>query len=237
MCGYLGNVTDSPLTRALMILLRMEDALPTLRNNPGTGPASAVEMILQNDRGRHIQPAVWWLLLERDPRGGHKPSKYTSFNTRSDKLEQKRSAGYGPYRMSRCIVPATYFIEGEGAKSARRYHRIEPDETAFALGGLYRTWLDRETGELTYSCSVITLPPHPSNAWRRVHSQSTPLMLPAIDPDLIARWLDPTFDRVEAFAPLLEPRFPGNIRCVPIERPGDQRKIGEPLVIGADYER
>lgn len=234
MCGFLGNVTDSPLTRALMILLEMEDVLPKLRNNPGTGPASVVDVILQDKQGRRIQPAVWWMLQERDPRGGHKPSKYTSFNTRSDKLDVKRSAGYAPYRTSRCIVPASYFIEGDGPKGARRYHRVEPTESAFALGGLYRTWLDRETGEITYSCSVITLPPHPSEVWRRVHSQSTPLMLPANDPDLIARWLAPDFNRVDVFTALLEPGFPESIHCVPVERPGHQRELGAPLVIGAD---
>jgi putative SOS response-associated peptidase YedK len=234
MCGFLGNITDSPLTQALMILLEMEDVLPALHHTPGTGPAGVVDVILQDVHGRRIQPAVWWLLLERDPRGGHKPSKYTSFNTRSDKLDVKRSVGYGPYRNSRCIVPATYFIEGDGPKGARRYHRVEPLDAAFALGGLYRTWLDQKTGEVTYSCSVITLPPHPSEIWRQVHSQSTPLMLPVKDADLIARWLDPGFDRVEAFDVLLEPSFPQAVTCVSVERPGHQREIGKSFVIEAD---
>jgi len=45
-------------------------------------------------------------------------------------------------------------------------------------------------------------------------------MLPTDKPDTLHQWLDPAFDQVEAFQPLLEPRFPGNLRWVPVERPG-----------------
>ncbi len=230
MCGHIGNVVDSFLARMLLDALDMGHALPGLRNNPGTGPASSIDIILQDEQGRRVQPAIWWLLLER-AETGYKPSKYTSFNTRSDKLDQKRSAGYRPYRNSRCIVPATYIIEGEGTKGARRYHRVEPTESAFALGGLYRTWLNKETGELTYSSSVIALPPHPDERWLGIHTKSMPLMLPTDNSEVIAKWLDPAFDQVEEFHPLLEPRFPGNLRCVPVERPGDQREVGNAFLI------
>jgi len=226
MCGYIGNLTDSPLTRVLMHYLGLEGSLGELRNNPGTGPAASVDIILEDGRGRRIQPAIWWLLLQKDGRGGLRPSRYTSFNSRSDKLHQRHSAGYLPYRNGRCIVPATYLIEGEGPRGARQYHRVEPIESAFALGGLYRTWLDEQTGELTYSCSVITLPPHPDQGWQRIHSKSTPLMLPAGDTGLLAKWLDPDSDRVGDFEALLAPCIPQPLSCVPVLRPGDQRPVG-----------
>ncbi len=234
MCGYIGNVTDSPLTRLLLTYLGMEGTHPVLRNNPGSGPAASIDMIMEDEQGRRIQSAIWWLLLESNRQGGFKPSRYTSFNTRSDKLDEKRSAGFQPFRKARCIVPATYFIEGDGPKGTRRYHRVEPAGSAFALGGLYRTWLDRETGELSYSCSVITLLPHSDERWRQVHSKSTPLMLPIGDTDLLAKWLDPHFDRVEEFKSLLEPRFPTPLTCVPVQRPGDQKEIGEAFEIGQE---
>lgn len=75
------------------------------------------------------------------------------------------------------MVPASYFIEGTGPKGQRVYHRIEPTDQAFALGGLYRTWLNRETGEVLYSCSVITLPPHVSDTWQAIHPKSTPFQI------------------------------------------------------------
>lgn len=231
MCGWIGNVTDSPLTRALLSILGMEELLPRLRDNPGSGPASSIDIIIGGQRPQVVE-ALWWLLLERQE-GCFRPSKYTSFNTRSDRLDEKRSVGYLPYRRSRCLVPASYFIEGTGPKGRRLYHRIEPGSVAFALGGLYRAWVDREGGEVVHSCSIITLPPHPGAAWQGIHPKSTPLMLPA-DPEVIGRWLDPEFDRVEEFEPLLEPRFRQAVRCVPVERPGNQRQIGETVAIDPD---
>lgn len=147
MCGYLGNVTDDPLYKTLMDLL-----IPSQNSNhgqqelelniPGTGPAAKVNIIRGTAEGRTLDQAIWWLLLDKQQDGSFKPSKYTSFNTRSDKLNVPRSAGYKPFRESRCIIPATYIVEGEGAKNNRSYHKIEPQKCAFALGGLYRTWLN-----------------------------------------------------------------------------------------------
>ena len=224
MCGYIGNVVDDPLANVLMDILGID--LSALRNNPGSGPAASIDIVVSPDRT--VIPAIWWLLLE-SVEGKFKASKYTSFNTRSDKLNTPRSAGYQPYRQSRCIIPATYIIEGEGVKGSRRYHRIEPTHQAFALGGLYRTWTYRETGEQIHSCSVITLPPH--EQWKNIHSKSTPLMLPTDRPDVIEQWLDPQFQNVADFEPLLTPTFHDELVCTPVERPGKQTVIGEPIHI------
>ena len=131
----------------------MEELLSRLRDNPGSGPASSIDIIV-DDRGSQVRKALWWLLLERQE-GRFRPSKYTSFNTHSNKLDQKRSVGYLLYRKSRCLVPASYFIEGTGPKGRRLYHRIQPTGEAFALGGLYRAWVDRESGEMVHSCSKV----------------------------------------------------------------------------------
>lgn len=227
MCGFLGNIVDSPLTRALLETLGMASAAPALRLNPGTGPATSIDIIAQAAEGPRVIPALWWLLLERSAQG-YRPSKYTSFNTRSDKLNEPRSLGYHPYRHSRCIVPATYIIEGEGPRGHRKYHRIEPTTAAFALGGLYREWIHPDSEAKTLSCSVITLPPHPQ--WMDIHSRSTPLFLPH-DRELLARWLDPRITDVAEFEPLLTPAFHDRLRCLPIERPGHQRPLGEPIMI------
>ncbi len=72
MCGHIGNVVDSYLVRKLLDALDMGEALPKLRNNPGAGPASSIDIILQDEQGRRVQPAIWWLLLERAV-SGYKP--------------------------------------------------------------------------------------------------------------------------------------------------------------------
>ena len=224
MCGYLGNVIDSPLTQALMLILGVDFGEYPLRDNPGSGPAASIDIVLERDGRRIIVPAVWWLLL--NPSEGLKPSRYTSFNTRSDKLNVAGSAGAKPFRTSRCVIPATYIIEGEGPKGARRYHRIEPTTTAFAMGGLYKEWVHPDTGQQVFSCSVITLAPHPR--LMDIHSKSTPLFLPN-DPRVIERWLSPDITDISEFSPLLQPFLPETVRCVPIDRPGSQKQVGEEI--------
>jgi len=228
MCGFLGNMNESPLARTLMDVLGMASQQDQLRGNPGTGPAARVDIIRAGAGGAEVSQALWWLLLEKTP-SGFKPSKYTSFNTRSDKLNVPRSAGYTAFRQSRCIVPATFIIEGEGSKGARRYHRIEPTRRAFALGGLYREWQHPQTGEVATSCSIITLPPHPQ--WQGIHSKSIPLFLPAENTELIQQWLNPAFNQVEAFNDLVVPAFHDQLICTPIERPGNPVPAGERLVL------
>lgn len=242
MCGYLGNVIQDPLYKNLMDLLQVKDQLNLEFDNPGSGPAASINIIHAPDHAaeqgsvsaeRQLDKAIWWLLLDKQPDGGLKPSKYTSFNTRSDKLNVPRSAGYKAFRLSRCIIPATYIIEGEGAKNARKYHKIEPRHCGFALAGLYLTWLDESTGEEVKSCSVITVPPTPE--WEGVHSKSTPLFLPANNAELIAQWLDPAVQNVELFDDLFEPliglRGEEELIATPIDRPGSQQVIGEARVI------
>ncbi len=79
-----------------------------------------------------------------------------------------------PFRTSRCIIPASGFVEGLGDK--KTYFHIRPAESAIAFGGVYREWLNKVTGELVYSASIITLPPH--QKLQAIHPKSLPLMLP-----------------------------------------------------------
>ena len=187
MCGRL-NVTDDPAVRALCDVLDINLWSEPQIFNRYIGAAHKVSFVRQTDRGRSLNNAIWWLLLE-PTETGFKPSKYTSFNTRYDKLNVPRSAGYIPFKQSRCIIPAKGFGESEFKNKKRIHcHDIEAADGAIAFGGLYKEWINRNTGETTFSCSVITLPPNPKMA--DIHSKSIPLMLPQ-DPDTINAWLDP----------------------------------------------
>ena len=221
MCGFFEFNNNSPLADELIEALDIDEQTPMFRANMGAGPASSVDIIVQSGSDRIVVPAVWWLLL--DPQT-LKPSRYTSFNTRSDKLNVKNSAGFIPYRHNRCIIPATAVIEGEGAKGSRRYHSIKPQHCAFAMGGLYRQWINKVTGEQATSCSVITLPPHPK--WQTIHSQSTPLFLPHADKAIIQQWLDPDVTNVEVFNQLLTPSFHDQLIATPIDRPSTRNPTG-----------
>ncbi|WP_432474487.1 SOS response-associated peptidase family protein [Amphritea sp. HPY] len=226
MCGFFEFNNSSSQADELIEALGIEDQAPMFRKNLGSGPASSVDIVVQSGNERIVVPAVWWLLLDQQTL---KPSRYTSFNTRSDKLNVKNSAGYHPYRQHRCIIPATAVVEGEGPKGSRKYHRIEPQHCAFALGGLYRQWINKDSGEHATSCSVITLSPHP--AWEKIHSKSTPLFLPHDDKALIDAWLDPAFTQVDKFDQLLTPTFRDSMLITPIDRPSTRQPVGDSFIL------
>lgn len=189
---------DSPEIRYLMQVLGVE--LYPLHDKPDIAPGSVIQIIHQRYGQRHLSDAIWWLFL--DPSTLKPNYKYASFNSRSDKLHSSKAIAYKPYRQSRCIIPASAFVEGLGDK--KTYHKICLEDSAIAFGGLYKEYINQSTGESVYSASVITLPPLLPE-WENIHPKSMPLILPFEDQETIAKWLDPNFTDVQQFEHLLKP--------------------------------
>ena len=223
MCGRF-NLIDSPeiqwLCKALGISL-----LPR-HENRDIAPGSSIAIVHNVGGGHQVSDAIWWLLLNHDTL---KPDyKYASFNSRYDKLSQKRSISYLPYRESRCIIPASAFIEGLGDK--KTYHKIELQKSAIAFGGLYKEYFKRETGEIVYSASIITLPPLVPQ-WNEIHPNSMPLMLDFEDEELVAKWLDPDFQEVEEFEDALVPGAHKDMVISKIGKPSKWNPISDSFII------
>lgn len=168
-----------------------------------------------------------------EPTGtGFKPSKYTSFNIRYDKLNVKGSAGYQAYRHSRCVIPAKGFGEAEYVNNKPlHYHDLTARNGAILLGGLCREWLNKDTGESALSCSVITLPPHPK--LKHIHSKASPLLLPK-DLTLVNHWLDESVTDPAVFTPLLQPHIPYDLLAQQIDKPSTYQATSEVFIIKSD---
>jgi len=220
MCGRFNLLPDSK-TASLSSRLQ---ARGELRYAPDLAPGAQVS-IIHGAPERRISTATWWLLL--DPDTGKPNYRYPSFNSRYDKLNTPRSLAWQPYRHSRCIIPASAFVEGLGDQQT--YHKIELEDRALAFGGLFRTLIKPDTGELVYSTSIITLPP--LDKWRRIHPKSMPLLLDVENDALVERWLDPAFTRVDAFAALLHPVLQWPQRITPIDRPGKWNPVGDSFLL------
>ncbi|MCY7296565.1 SOS response-associated peptidase family protein [Alteromonas sp. a30] len=231
MCGRL-NVSDDPAVRALCEMLDINIWSEPPIFTRYIGAASPVSIIRETTQGRSLDDAIWWLLLETSETG-FRPSKYTSFNTRYDKLNTPRSAGYTPYRESRCVIPAKGFGESEFNNKRRIHcHDLEAIDEAIAFGGLYKEWINPTTGEATFSCSVITLPPHPKFA--NIHSKSIPLMLPQ-EGDWLDAWLDPSITDTRRFDGLLQSKLRHNLKVQQIAKPSAYHQaIGDAFVIEKD---
>ena len=225
MCGRM-NVNDNAYMQDLMAMIRLPENRVNISQD--IAPAAKVSIIHQTPSARVISDAIWWLLLDKKTL---KPNyRYASFNSRYDKLNVPQSISYKPYRESRCIIPASGFVEGLGDK--KNYFQIEPVKRAIAFGGLYKEWLNEQTGELVYSASIITLPPHPK--LKHIHPKSTPLMLPYDNQHLIDMWLNPDFKQADAFEDILNPTLHVAQRITPIDKPSKRFATGNSFIIEAD---
>ena len=106
---------------------------------------------------------------------------------------------------------------------------IELVDQAIAFGGLYKESFNRNTGEIVYSASIITLPP--VNEWRNIHPKSMPLMLDYKNKELIDKWLDPNFSDIDTFSEPLNPEIRQTQRITPIVRPSQWNPIGESYLL------
>jgi putative SOS response-associated peptidase YedK len=229
MCGRL-NVSDDPFVTKLLANLGVEDSNKTMRYSRMVRATNVISIVREKNRKRQLDDAIWWLLQEPTEMG-FKSSKYTSFNTRYDKLNSPRSAGFTAYRETRCVIIAKGFGETEGKGINARYYDFCGKQSAIALGGLYRQWLHPNSQESILSCSVITLPPH--EKLRPYHTKASPLMLPH-DDDTINAWLDSSNHNTEMFADLLRPNIPCDLSVQEINKPSLFTPIGPLLSIERD---
>lgn len=225
MCGRF-NLIDSPEIQWLCESLGI--SLHGRHSSRDIAPGSTIAIVHESGGERLVSDAIWWLFL--DPESLKPNYKYASFNSRSDKLHNKRGISYKPFRESRCIIPASAFVEGLGDK--KTYHMIELEDSAIAFGGLFKEHLNRDTGEIVYSASIITLPPL-SPQWDEIHPKSMPLMLDFENTEVIDKWLDPEFHAVEEFEPLLEPRVIKPMKVTRIGKPSKWDPLEESFLIVA----
>lgn len=242
MCGRF-NVSDSPAVKQMLLRLGIDTHNWPIRISDYHRACSTISIVcrLKEDTGLDnvgectvLEDAIWWLLLDYKD-GQYKPSRFTSFNSRYDKLNVQGSAAYLPYRQSRCIIPASGFGETEhelinGKKKPVRYTNFS-SELPLALGGLYRQWQHPDTGHILNSCSIITLPPHPK--LQPYQSNASPLILP-LEGDWLEQWLDPQVQDVERFNPLLEPCLRQDLSAQMINKPGERQAIADPVLLEAD---
>ena len=83
---------------------------------------------------------------------------YKTLNARAETLTEKPSFSR-PIISNRCLIPVNGFFEWQHGPGKKIPHYIYlPAQEIFSLAGIYDTWLDRLTGELINSFSIITVP-------------------------------------------------------------------------------
>lgn len=230
MCGRL-NITDDPFVIQILLDLGIKDPHKNMLFSRFKRATDKVSIVYQDNHERKVAEATWWLLLTQT-QTGFKPSKYTSFNSRYDKLNVKNSAAYHPYRYHRCIVVAKGFGETQSISGkAPLYHDFQALNGALCFAGLYKKWHHPITDQHVISCSIITLAPHPK--LMPFHNKASPFILPQ-QPALLNAWLDSSFYDVSYFSDLLQPHLPNTLIAQQIDKPSQCNPISEEIIIERD---
>lgn len=117
-------------------------------------PMQIVGVVRQTASEREIQPLKWGLVPSwaKDAEIGNR-----MINARAETLTEKPSFREA-FRKRRCLIPTSGFYEwkktGSGAKQPFYFYLKEKE--IFGFAGLWEEWLDKESGELLETFTIIT---------------------------------------------------------------------------------
>ncbi len=176
MCGRYTVISPAP--KLANRFNAKEAASPAPNFN--AAPSQALP-IITNSAPDQIQLVSWGLVpsWSRDPASGPKP-----INARAETLAEKPSFRQLLSR-KRCLVLADSFYEWQATERGKIPHRILlKNEEPFAFAGLWDEWLDRATGELHPTFTIVTT--EPNELMAKLHNRM-PVILPG--PDAERAWL------------------------------------------------
>lgn len=122
---------------------------------------------------------------------------FNMINARSETIATK-AAYKEPLKRTRCLVPATGFYEWErtgerGGGPKLPHHYTHADGSPIVMAGLWTTWVDKATGEVLDSYTIVTR--EADDVVRPTHDRSPVLLGSGAD----MAWLDPgaSIDQLE----------------------------------------
>ena len=161
--------------------------------------------IVTADNPKEFQLFNWGLIPKWTPSEElARQFRTNNLNSKSETIFEKRSFSE-PIKNQRCLIPVTGFFEWrEINKKKYPYHIQLNNEEIFCLGGIYDEWVNKETGELINTFSIVTTEANPLMA--KIHNLK--LRMPFILPKSNAfDWLSPNLgesDIKEMMKPLNE---------------------------------
>ncbi|SNC77262.1 Putative SOS response-associated peptidase YedK [Hymenobacter gelipurpurascens] len=158
-------------------------------------PSQSLPVILNTEPGR-IQLMRWGLVpgWVKDLKAAPKP-----INARAETLTEKPSFRTLLQRR-RALVLADSFYEWQASTHGKTPYRILlKDQQPFAFAGLWDEWVDRQTGEVLPTFTIITT--EPNELMAPIHNRM-PVILPSRESELA--WLDDGLG-LEEYQHLLQP--------------------------------
>ncbi len=117
-------------------------------------PTQTIPAVLETGGERIISRLKWGLIPHWS-----KDDSYASklINARAETLAEKPSFR-DAFKHHRCIIPASGFYEWDKKSSGAKqpFYFYLNDKEVFGFAGLWEEWLDKESGELVETCTIIT---------------------------------------------------------------------------------
>jgi putative SOS response-associated peptidase YedK len=160
-------------------------------------PTQIIPAVLERE-GERIVSGLKWGLIPHWAKDDSFASKL--INARAESLDEKPSFREA-FKHRRCIIPACGFYEWEKtAKGAKQpFYFYLKDKEVFGFAGLWEEWLDKDSGELLETCTIITT--EANEVLRPVHDR----MPVIIKPEDYERWLDEKETNTDNLQNLLAP--------------------------------
>lgn len=146
----------------------------------------------QDRQARELVKGQWGLIpsFAKTP---HLP--YSTNNARSEELEAKASYRQPWAKSQRCIIPVAAFWEPCWETGKNVWWRFErADGDAFGLAGLWNTWIDKSTGELFESYTMLTMNADHHPLMSRMHKPDPKLPAQAQDKRMVVVLEPKTWD-------------------------------------------
>ena len=203
MCGRFAQITP---VGDLVNIFEVTDSLPL---QPRYNIAPTQDVAVVRAAGHHRQLALLrWGLVPRWAKDLSIGSK--TFNARSETVHEKPSFK-AAFKSRRCLIPASGFYEWDKLGSFRQpYYVSRSDGRPLALAGLWEAWVDRLSGELLESCTILTTSANQTVG--RIHDRM-PVILEQDDCGL---WLDHTVQRTEELTGLFRPAAEEILQMIPV---------------------
>lgn len=172
-------------------------------------PSQMIDAVLNQKEERLLTQLKWGLVPHwaKDAEIGKR-----MINARAETIREKPSFREA-FQKRRCIIPASGFYEwqkkGAGGGKQPFYFYLNEKEV-FGFAGLWEEWLDKQTGELMETCTIITTTAN--EVLKPVHDRM-PVILKAENYD---EWLDEKVKDEERLEKLLIPYPAGEMKSHPV---------------------
>lgn len=134
-------------------------------------------------------------------------------NARAETITEKPSFREA-FKSRRCIIPASGFYEWQKVEKGAKqpYYFYLKEKEVFGFAGLWEEWLDKTTGEMLETCTIITT--EANQVLRPVHDRM-PVILESNHYDV---WLDAKVKDTDKLQKLLVPYSSNEMASHPISR-------------------